>query len=135
MSPEHREYAELLLQKAREELGAAQTLVATDDYAAHVVGFLLQQAVEKAMKSVLAAREIEIPYTHNLGDLLKRFEAVGITVPPSLASAEWLTPWGVTFRYDDPTEGLDLDKGLGAATAAIALAEGALADDDSPPDP
>jgi HEPN domain-containing protein len=135
LSPEHREYAELLIQKAREEFGAAQTLVATEDYAAHVVGFLLQQAVEKAMKSVLAAREIEIPYTHNLGDLLKRFESAGIAVPPSLASAEWLTPWGVTFRYDDPSEGLDLDKGLKAATAAIALAEGILGEDDSTPGP
>jgi hypothetical protein len=48
LSPEHREYAELLLQKARDELGAAQTLIATEDYAARVVGFLMQQTVEKA---------------------------------------------------------------------------------------
>ncbi len=34
LSPEHREYAELLLQKARDELGAAQTLIATEDSAA-----------------------------------------------------------------------------------------------------
>jgi hypothetical protein len=58
LSPEHREYAELLLQKSRSELGAAQTLIATEDWAPHVVGFLLQQTVEKALKAILAAREI-----------------------------------------------------------------------------
>ena len=123
MSPEHREYAELLLQKAREELGAAQTLIATQDYAAHVVGFLLQQAVEKALKSVLAAREIEIPHTHDLGELLGLLADMELSVPPALAVADWLTPWGVTFRYDDPSTSLDPENGLEAAAAAIGLAE------------
>ena len=66
-TPEHREVAGLLLQKAREDLSAAQVLVATEDQADHVIGFHLQQAVEKALKSVLADRAIEIPRTHDLG--------------------------------------------------------------------
>jgi len=76
-TPEHREVAGLLLQKAREDLSAAQVLVATEDQADHVIGFHLQQAAEKALKSVLAERAIEIPRTHDLGylvELLGNFE-------------------------------------------------------------
>ena len=130
MSPEHREYAELLLQKSRAELGAAHTLIATEDWAAHVVGFLLQQTVEKALKSVLAAHEIEIPHTHNLGELSKLLIAeTEIPMPAALINVDWLTPWGVTFRYDDPSVSLDTDAGLAAATAAIGLAEEILGED------
>jgi HEPN domain-containing protein len=128
LSPEHREYAELLLQKSRDELGAAQTLIATEDWAPHVVGFLLQQTVEKAMKSILAAGEIEIPYTHDLGELSELLTENDISIPPSLRKLDWLTPWGVTFRYDDPSISFDTDAGLTAATAAIGLAEETLAE-------
>lgn len=68
-TPEHREVAQLLLQKAREDLSAAQALIATEDQADHVIGFHLQQAVEKALKAVLADRAIEIPRTHDLAYL------------------------------------------------------------------
>jgi HEPN domain-containing protein len=103
LSPEHREYAQLLLQKSRDELGSVQTLIAADDWAAHVVGFLLQQTVEKALKSVVVAREIEIPHTHNLGELSKLLAANDVPVPSALDGLDWLTPWGVSFRYDDPS--------------------------------
>jgi HEPN domain-containing protein len=129
LSPEHREYAELLLQKARDELGAAQTLISTEDYAAHVVGFLLQQTVEKALKSVLAAREIEIPHTHDLEELVELLVTDEVPLRQALVEVDWLTPWGVTFRYDDPSVPLDPDKGLEAATAAIGLAEEILGED------
>jgi HEPN domain-containing protein len=129
LSPEHREYAELLVQKSRDELNAAQTLMATDDWAPHVVGFLLQQTVEKAMKSVLAAREIEIPHTHDLGELSERLSESGVRMPSTLGSIDWLTPWGVTFRYDDPGISLDTSAGLDAAHDAVGLAEEALAED------
>jgi HEPN domain-containing protein len=129
LSPEHREYAELLLQKARDEWSAAQTLIATEGHAAHVVGFLLQQTVEKALKSVLAARETEIPHTHNLGEVVKLLSSTGVFLSPALIEVDWLTPWGVTFRYDDPSVPLDPDKGLEAASAAVGLAEEILGED------
>lgn len=122
-TPEHREVAGLLLQKAREDLSAAQVLVATEDQADHVIGFHLQQAVEKALKSVLADRAIEIPRTHDLGYLVELLESFDIEIPEAITSSDWLTPWGVLFRYDSNPDTLDRDKGLEAATAAIGLAE------------
>lgn len=45
-----------------------------------------------------------------------------------MAESDWLTPWGVVFRYDDdPTVSLNHDKALEAA-AAIALAEESATD-------
>lgn len=80
-TPEHREVAKLLLQKAREDLSAAQVLVATEDQADHIIGFHLQQAVEKALKSILAEHAIEIPRTHDLGYLVEPTRQLGSRRP------------------------------------------------------
>ncbi len=129
-TPEHREVAKLLLQKAREDLRAAQALVATENQADHVIGFHLQQAVEKALKAVLAERMIEIPRTHDLAYLVELLENLAIEAPEPVASSDWLTPWGVLFRYDDNPDDLDRDRALEAATAAISLAEQVVAENE-----
>jgi HEPN domain-containing protein len=123
-TPEHREVAQLLLQKAREDLSAAQVLVATEDQADHVIGFHLQQAIEKALKSILAVHAIEIPRTHDLAYLVELLSDQEI--PDPVASSDWLTPWGVLFRYDSYPDELDRDKALEAATMAVGLAEQSL---------
>ena len=123
-TPEHREVAQLLLQKAREDLSAAQVLIATENQADHVIGFHLQQAVEKALKAILAKQAIEIPRTHDLGYLIEVLAELEVEIPATISSSDWLTPWGVLFRYDDdPAVALDRDGALEAATAAIGLAE------------
>jgi HEPN domain-containing protein len=122
-TPEHHEVAQLLLQKAREDLSAAQVLVATEDQADHVIGFHLQQAVEKALKAILAQHAIEIPRTHDLGYLAEQLSDLKIEASEPIVSSDWLTPWGVLFRYDTYPDALNRDKALEAATAAIALAE------------
>jgi HEPN domain-containing protein len=101
-TPEHREVAQLLLQKAREDLNAAKALIATEDQADHVIGFHLQQAIEKALKAILAGRAIEIPRTHDLGYLVELLGSLEIEMPLAITSSDWLTPWGVLFRYDWP---------------------------------
>jgi predicted RNase H-like HicB family nuclease len=52
-TPEHREVAQLLLEKATGDLAAAELLAADERQADHVVGFHAQQAVEKSIKAVL----------------------------------------------------------------------------------
>jgi HEPN domain-containing protein len=123
-APEHHEVAGLLLQKAREDFSAAQVLAATENQADHVIGFHLQQAVEKALKAVLAMRKIEIPRSHDLGYLVERLEGGEDELPAAVASSDWLTPWGVLFRYDDdPAVSLDRDRALEAASGSIGFAE------------
>lgn len=126
LTPEHREVARLLLQKAREDFSAAQVLIATADQTDHVIGFHLQQTVEKALKSVLASYAIEIPRIHDLGYLVELLSDIDLKMPEKVASSDWLTPWGVLFRYDDdPNDSLDRNKTLDASAAAIAFAEAA----------
>lgn len=127
-TPEHREVAQLLLQKAREDLSAAQVLVTTEDQADHIIGFHLQQAIEKAVKAILAAHAIEIPRTHDLGYLIELLGNSEIEMPPEVALSDWLTPWGVLFRYDDNPDTLDRDKGLEAAATTVSWAQRLIAE-------
>jgi HEPN domain-containing protein len=114
-------------QKAGEDLSAAQALIGTENQADHVIGFHLQQAVEKALKAVLADRAIEIPRTHDLAYLVELLGNLGVDISESIASSDWLTPLGVLFRYDSYPDALNRDEGLKVATASIGFAESSLA--------
>lgn len=124
-SPEQREYAELLLQKARGDLTVVRTLSGTasiDD----AIGFHAQQAVEKAVKAVLVIAGVEIPHTHDLERLLGLCRAANWDPPKSVSDSIWLTPWAVDFRYDEPAEPLDATAALAVADATVAWTAGAL---------
>jgi HEPN domain-containing protein len=91
-TPEHLEVAGLLLEKARGDLAAARVLAADENQTDHVVGFHAQQAVEKSIKAVLAAGEIEIPLTHDIRYLAKLCTDTK-ELPEDVAGSGWLTPW------------------------------------------
>jgi HEPN domain-containing protein len=116
-SPEHVEYAETLLRLAYADLYACRVLADADDLADGAVGFHAQQAVEKALKVAIVLAEAELPRTHDLEQLREQVEATGAQLPSELAGVDWLTPWAVALRYDEPTA---LDR-----AAALALAESA----------
>ncbi len=87
------------------------------------VGMLTQQAVEKAIKAVLAARGVEFPFTHNLRVLRESAQESGNDLPATLDGIETLTPFASDERYGGETPiGLDRDRALAWATAAIAWA-------------
>ena len=108
MSRPELEEALLLLRKAREDAGAVAKLFADADVADAVVGFHAQQAVEKALKAVLASRGDDFPWTHDLRHLIERLDAVETSLPSELHEIRVLGPWAVEFRYgetiDDPLD-------------------------------
>jgi HEPN domain-containing protein len=59
------------LTKARSDLAAARSLSLDPEQADDVVGFHAQQAVEKALKAVVAIRGLEIPLSHDVVLLLR----------------------------------------------------------------
>ncbi len=61
--------------------------------------FHAQQAVEKAIKSVLLFHKVDFPFTHDLQDLLEIFEIAGIPIPSELSDISVLTPYAVETRY------------------------------------
>jgi HEPN domain-containing protein len=127
-SPEQREFAAMLLRKAEGDVEVVRALVDNAliaDDAIHA-----QQAIEKAMKAVLAVYGVQFPRTHDLGFLLELADRDGVRIPDFVVEARWLTPWSAEFRYDDPPVPDDLDRNasLRSGEQALVWARGVLAD-------
>jgi len=99
-----RDLARVLLDRAEDDIRLVRRVVDDADIADAIVGFHAQQAVEKAIKAVLAAREIEYAKTHALGYLIGLVETNEIDAPPAVLDASELSPWAVDFRYETDDE-------------------------------
>lgn len=99
-------------------------LASDADVADAIVGFHAQQAVEKALKSVLAAAGDDFPWTHDIQHLIERLNDCGTPLPSALHDVRVLAPWAVEFRYgetiDDP---LDREQATTLASKAVEWAE------------
>lgn len=94
------DHARGLLDKASNDLVAANATIATGR-ALDTVCFHAQQAAEKSLKALLALRDIEYPWRHDIAELL----ALAEQHFPEVASLEddlvALSPYAVQIRYDD----------------------------------
>ena len=114
-----------LLRRARDD-GYVVDRLAQDPAAPDwVIGFHAQQAVEKAIKAVLANAKVVFPRTHNIAMLLALLEQAGKKPPENCTGLERLTPFGVAARYEG---GLDqsfvLDRSTTRAEIATVIAWG-----------
>lgn len=80
-----------LLSLAREDLAAAEALDRAERVSDAPVGFHAQQAVEKALKSAIAGRDSDFPFTHDIGLLMQLCQDAGLELPGDLAEADRLT--------------------------------------------
>ena len=107
------------LRYAREDLQAAETLLAQRTVTPRHICWLAQQSAEKALKSILVFLLIDFPWIHDLDALRTLLPDDWQTKAehPDLAS---LTEWATEARYPgdwaDPTEA--------DATAAVRQARG-----------
>lgn len=95
------DYADATLRKVRDDGYVVRCMAADLAAPDWIIGFHAQQAVEKAVKSVLTRQEVEFPRTHNLSMLIALLRRHGIAVPPDADDLAHLTPFGVALRYDD----------------------------------
>lgn len=106
------------LEQARYDVETARAMLAAGRYL--YVLFCCQQAVEKALKSVVAARTGEMPpRLHNLMTLAEKAQ-----IQPNEAQAEWLrrlTNYYIRSRY--PEESRKLSTGATNDLATEALRE------------
>jgi HEPN domain-containing protein len=93
------------------------------------VGFHAQQAVEKAIKSVLARRGVPFRRTHDIEELIELVDRASIPFPADLRASADLTPFAVQYRYDDlveagvePADPFDRAGAAAHASAAVARA-------------
>lgn len=100
MSPQIEE-AWRALRLADRDIYAFNVLSDDDDAHLSVVCFHAQQAVEKSLKAVLFALQIEFKRTHNLLELAALLCQNGGDPPLTDESLLRLNPYAVTYRYDD----------------------------------
>jgi len=117
--------ARRLLAAAREDDLMARSLLPVKGVTDAGIGFHAQQAVEKAIKAVLSAKETEFPFTHDLERLRDFAKQSGIELPSALDDVEDLNPFARDERYGAETPiGLDRDQALKWAAAAVEWARG-----------
>lgn len=122
----------VLLSLAREDLCSAQALHRATGISERPVGFHAQQAVEKALKAVLAHLGVEFPFTHDIAALIELCEDQHLELPPQLQEADRLSPYAATVRYGlgDPAT-VDSPDALRWASLAVEWAEGQVSDSPS----
>lgn len=122
MADQH-DLAAVLLARATDDEAAVRALLDVESVTDPIVGFHAQQAVEKALKSVLASRGADFPFSHELAGLMKLCDSAGAPVPPALSEARRLTPYGARMRYGEAVaEGVTRAEAAMWAAAAIAWA-------------
>lgn len=72
--------------------------------------FDAQQAVEKAVKAVLAFHRIDFPKTHDIGELLTLANQSGHQIPEMMWKADDLTDYAVATRYPGPSDPVTEDE-------------------------
>jgi HEPN domain-containing protein len=97
----HLEEAWRALRLADRDITAFQILAREPAAHISIVCFHAQQAVEKALKAVLYAHQIEFRRTHNLTDLGHLIRQSGVSLPIDNDALDLLNPFTVLFRYDD----------------------------------
>ncbi len=114
MPPHDRlDLARVLLARAIEDETLVRKVSPDTDIADAIVGFHAQQAVEKLMKAVLAARGVAFMKSHALSYLIGLVEENEIEAPDELTEADVLSPWAVEFRYEgDEPPALDRSAAL-----------------------
>ncbi|MFQ5605408.1 MAG: HEPN domain-containing protein [bacterium] len=86
------------LARAQSNFKLAQT-DKTDDIFWEDLCFNLQQAVEKAIKSVLLFKGVDFPFVHDIARLITLIKENGITWPEELDEAAELSEYAVETRY------------------------------------
>ena len=102
----------VLLRKASQDQLAFEKLIDDPEIEDDLLGFHAQQAAEKILKALLAARGVDYPKTHNLRVLIELLAAEDIRLPAKLAEIDRLTQFGTTFRYDTTSSVDAMDRAL-----------------------
>ncbi len=88
--------------------------------------FNAQQAVEKALKSLLLRRGVRFPYVNDLAELFHLLEQAGEPIPSRVRDAEQLTDYAVEARYPglaEPVSHEEYEEALALAETVVRWAE------------
>ncbi len=120
--PEQTDISEMWLRRARSDLLLGEVALNTSGVMVEDACFHAQQSTEKALKGLLAHRNIAFPRTHAIELLLDLLKKAGLDIPPAIDEAYILTQYAVENRYPGIIEPLDKDE----AKKALLLASEVL---------
>lgn len=95
------DHARGLLARAHDDFFVVRRLAGEADAPGWVLGFHAEQAVEKALKSVLSSAGVAYPRTHNLVMLVELLRQAQQPLPPDADDFGPLVPYGVVLRYEE----------------------------------
>ena len=98
------EHAHMLLRLAQEDLSVLKGMADANVFPTRVFGFHAQQAVEKAIKAWLSARNLAYPKIHDLESLASLLRDNQIPLPEQFIFLLTLTDFAVQFRYESYEE-------------------------------
>lgn len=81
---DEQDVADALIAKASGDEAGLRALTDKSDVPDHVAGFLAQQAIEKALKAVLTARDVPFERSHDIDYLCDLIEGAGLALTPEL---------------------------------------------------
>lgn len=108
-----------LLRLARRDQEVFLIIAAAGGNTHAAAGFHAQQAVEKALKALLCANDLDYPRTHDLETLAERLTASPDALPFSATRLRPLTPYAVDFCYDDEAASLLSEPEMRALVADV----------------
>ena len=101
-----RDYAGLLLKKARQDLVLLNKLSDDLDVDDDIIGFHFQQVVEKSLKALLSLHGVAFRKTHDIRELLDCLTDNKVEVPSWFDGLDEWTPFAVEYRYGELPDGL-----------------------------
>jgi HEPN domain-containing protein len=119
-----RELTNQWLDKAGDDLNAAQALFDHGAELWSIVAFHCQQSVEKFLKAMLTSLQVEFSKTHDIAVLLDSLEGRDGDFAQELRLAEILTVYGVQVRYPGDSPEVDREEAEQALNLAKDVATG-----------
>ncbi len=98
--PPELEVALISLEKAQQDLIAVAKWLTDPDMSDEIIGFHIQQAIEKSLKAILLRQAIDFPRTHNLRLLIDLCRNSNVQVPSEFLQVDVLNRFAVQWRYD-----------------------------------
>ncbi len=122
-----RELTNQWLDKAQDDLNAAQALFDHGNDLWSIVAFHCQQSAEKFLKAMLTSLQVEFSKTHDIAVLLDSLEGIDGALAQALRPADALTVYGVQVRYPGDGPEVDREESEQALILAKIVAQGILA--------
>jgi HEPN domain-containing protein len=111
--PDLAEVSRILRKKAEEDATAVREFSGNPEIADSIIGFHAQQAVEKWLKAVTAAKGVRHSGIHDIDRLIEVLETTAdVELPLDRDRLAVLTQYAVPLRYDDLLDAESLEREL-----------------------